>query len=549
MTDQRNPLIERLESWLGDDDGAVLSERVMNALIAEVPLTPQVRAGWSRAFAPTSRAAKISYAVAGVAAAAVLVLVYAQWASDNVGEPSPSPSPEPSASEVPESTPLSFPPAAASSLDVGGVGIVVATEPLVVRSAPGTGPDSTIMEERLWPGMRFGIVEGPVTASGYDWYFIQVGELTGWAAMASAEGEPWMASVANGLIAYGTRSGDAMELRAIAPGQEPSLIASFSPGDLQLETNLDSTEGGGAVDCPGGLEITWSPQGDQLALAASSACNGVIYTLNADGTRLLRHSDGQSPVWSSDGTRIAFGLNAPWFACGPSCHEYPPGGWEVQVVVVDGGAPTSLTDSPVGTSAGSPLWSPDGGTLAFLSTDLLKGPNGSEWESYEVRLINADGTGQRFLTDGHAIEWSRDGRSLFVWKWKNQSTVEGWVVRADGSGEIGLSVQFPQFTGLQRTGWSPDGSRMALSGWNEESGTQTYVVSPDSPDVTPIRVAGSFEAWSPDGRGILLSREGPNGEIELVRFALSDGQIEVVGAGMGILDGFAWQPVLVYPGP
>ena len=131
----------------------------------------------------------------------------------------------------------------------------------------------------------------------------------------------------------------------------------------------------------------------------------------------------------------------------------------------------------------------------------------------------------------------------------NQSTVEYWVVRADGSGEVGLSAQFTQFTAVPRIAWSPDGSRMAVSGQYANGGIQTYVVSPDGSAVTPIAVAGLFEGWSPDGRGILLSREGPNGEMELVRFTLSNGQIEVVGAGIRSYTGFAWQPVLVYPAP
>jgi Tol biopolymer transport system component len=425
--------------------------------------------------------------------------------------------------------------------------MVVATEPLVIRSAPGTGPDSIILEGSLWPGMRFGIVEGPVVTSGYDWYLIRAGELQGWSAMASREGEPWMASVVNGLIAYGgfaaatsDNVADTRELRALAPGHEPSLITSLSYDDLQPQTDLDSAAGGGVVDCPGGLAVAWSPWGDRVALAAHYGCNGVIYTLNADGTGLVRHSDGQNPVWSPDGTRIAFALNAPWFPCGPSCYEYPPGGWEVQVAEVDGGAPTSLTDSPAWTSATSPMWSPDGGTLAFLRTDLSDGS--LAYPPNEVHLINADGTGQRFLTNGHAVGWAPDGRSLLVYRLVNQSTVEYWVVRVDGSGEILLPLQF---TGGQRVAWSPDGSQLAVSGWNEENGSQTYLVSPDGSDITPIAVAGAFEGWSPDGRVILLSREGPEGSIELIRFTYSDSHVDVVGAG--IFYGFAWQPVLVYP--
>jgi len=543
MTDQRDPLIERLESWLSQDDGSVLSERVMDAVISDLPATRQEGAGWMLASLSGSRVTKAGYVLAGLAAAAALILGYIRWTPDNVGEPSPSP--EPSGTTAPEPSSTATPtPATISGLDVGGIGIVVATEPLVIRSAPGTGPASTILQGSLWPGMRFGIVEGPVTASGYDWYFVRVGELAGWAAMASRDGEPWMASVANGAFAYATsddpwREPSRWGVFITAPGQGPSLIAEL---DVALETDLRSELGGGAVDCGGGADVVWSPQGDRIAVAAYAGCNAVIYTLDADGTNVVRHSDGQHPAWSPDGTRIAFGLNAPWFGCDPSFCTPPASGWEIQVAQPDGGTPVSLTRSPPMTSATNPLWSPDGRTIAFLSTDLS-----ADWNlglSYEVHLIDADGRRQRFLSHGQPVAWSPDGRSILVIRNViNTSPSELWVVQADGSGEVRLPEPIPWGYGA----WTPDGSRIAVWGWTELGGSQVWLMRPDGSEVTPLVIPPdtNFSGWwSPDGRELVLGHELPDLQNEIIALTIADGQTRVLGEGFG-----AWQPVLVYPTP
>jgi len=554
MTNRRDPLMDRIDSWMLEDDGAVVSERVMDSVTAALPGTRQAGARWSLAALSWSRIARLGFAVGGMAAAAALILVYFNWSSNIVYQPSPSPEQSASASSEPSPLP-SISPTVLSALDVGGVGIVVASEPLVLRSAAGTGADSTILAGRLWPGMRFGIVDGPVTASGYEWYFIRVGELEGWAAAASKDAEPWIASVQNGAIAYGgvatTTTGNqddsAMELRAIARGGV-SVIASLSYADLQLETDLDSAAGGGAVDCPGGMTVAWSPQGDRIALSAHYECNGVIYTVDADGTDLVRRSDGQNPVWSPDGTRIAFGLNAPWFGCDPSYCQRPSDGWEIQVASLPGGASVSLTRSESLATATSPLWSPDGRTIAFLSTDLSAGwPQAA---SYQVQLINADGSGQRlFLSAGQPIEWSPDGRSILVFRNVDLSSPpEIWVVRIDGSGEVRLPTPGPMVGG-QHAAWSPDGSQIAVSGWDQDGVSSTYLMRPDGSDATAIASSDAFEEWSPDGRELLLSRFMESGEQQVVLFSLIDEVDRVIGDISGVYLGLAWQPVLVYPGP
>jgi hypothetical protein len=113
----------------------------------------------------------------------------------------------PAASPTAEATVIAEPsqivePTADAGLAPDDVAQVVTTD-LVVRSAPGTGTDSEIYGPTLLsePQLLY-VVDGPVFASGYDWYLVapfvvdwQPNNLPppGWVAAASRDGEVWIA--------------------------------------------------------------------------------------------------------------------------------------------------------------------------------------------------------------------------------------------------------------------------------------------------------------------------------------------------------------------
>ena len=178
-----------------------------------------------------------------------------------------------------------------------------------------------------------------------------------------------------------------------------------------------------------------------VAVASVILVGGLLVTPALGiGSRLLEliqsppgRPDVQTPVWSPDGRRIAF-------------LSRRDGNKELYVMNADGSGQRRLTrDASI---SATPAWSPDGRTLAFES--VRDGTTG-------VYVVNADGGGQRRLArNGHAPAWSPDGRTIAFF-----SGPKIYLMNADGSEHRRLTK--PVVGGRQRSlAWSPDGRKLAF---------------------------------------------------------------------------------------
>jgi TolB protein len=250
------------------------------------------------------------------------------------------------------------------------------------------------------------------------------------------------------------------------------------------------TRNGGSDDGP-----AWSPDGQRIAYVSyrNSDDRRHIYVMNADGSdkRQLSHPLGLwhdwDPAWSPDGGRIAFTRSrGSWSKrCTSSCDD-------VYVMNADGSAPRNLT--PGVASGQTPVWSPDGRTIAFQSDPDRDGNS-------EVYLVNADGSGQRRLTRTPADEswswsppaWSPDGRRI---AFASQSGI--YVMNADGTRQRRL-------TEGSEPVWSPDGRTIVFQSAYPLGlgvGSGIYVVNTDGSGQRQLthRPGGWFDwlpAWSP----------------------------------------------------
>ena len=177
----------------------------------------------------------------------------------------------------------------------------------------------------------------------------------------------------------------------------------------------------------------WSPDGSTIVFNSDRDDGRVRgYLVDPDGSNLrLLDIEGwvEYPSFSPDGERITF-------------MGHDRGDYDIYTADLDTGAVEQLTDSPG--NDGWPVWSPDGTTIAFTSErdDCAYAPSDGEcWRSDEpddqhrdVWLMDADGANSRRVSPevGQFVAWSPDSRYLLV------SGRALYIVRQDGTGRLEL---------------------------------------------------------------------------------------------------------------
>ena len=204
-----------------------------------------------------------------------------------------------------------------------------------------------------------------------------------------------------------------------------------------------------------------------------------IHTARPDGSgRMQLTNDGgnQFPVWSPDGSRIAW-------------HGVRTAGPQIWVMNWDGSEQRRITDLTFSTR---PTWSPDGQRIAFQSS---QSGNGDIW------VIDVDGSDPMRITNDPAEEtapnWSFDGsRFAFTVGPVNQEVVH--VMDSDGMNRRSLGV-----TGTWPT-WSPDGARITFHSREDH---QVWVVNADGSGarrLTDLSISTGAPAFSSDGQSVIF---------------------------------------------
>jgi roadblock/LC7 domain-containing protein len=440
--------------------------------------------------------------------------------------PTPTPTPQPSPTPAPTPSPTPIP---AAQLDVGGIGLVVADAPLALREAPGL--ETAVLPDKLLPGERFGILEGPVSASDYAWYRVRLGQLEGWAAVATPDGAPWMASVSNELVAFVKNVGNPLHPQIFVT--DPKAVTARQLTKLTARDGLPKVVLGAPTSgCAYGIStLAWSPDGASLAFTLGG-CESVVYVVDLAGA-LVRLADGSAPAWSPDSSQLTFSLNRVPQPCG-TCG--PPGPWEVQSVARAGGPASSVTLNGPWFQAGRAAWSPDGKRIAYSGIQL----NSVEVKS-AILVADADGGQQQALAEGHDPLWSADGRQLLF-----LGGAEGNEVRLMGAD--GASPR--RIARGDLAAWSPDGRLIAYS--EQDAGgpadARTHIVAAADPSVETVVIAGRFAGWSPDGRQVLIVRAS-GGAAQLLRAPIDGGDAVPLASipGSAATTPAAWQPGFALP--
>ncbi len=301
------------------------------------------------------------------------------------------------------------------------------------------------------------------------------------------------------------------------------------------------------------------PEDGLVAYTSDEGGRVSIWTIEADGTNAIDLTgaygeDAFRPVWSPDGSRIAFARedifvvpvigtppvnttdnadaqniqawNISWSPDG-SRFAYPSGG-RLYTVGVSG---RNIIEIAIGISEGqTPQWSPDGTRIAYSHQT-----SNVTWDTRVVHLgssVIADLTDGGGTSTNDQATWSPDGSRIAFRSTRSGSSAV-WVMNADGSGQVELVADGGSSKKPMSPAWSPDGSRIAYI-----SDGDVWIIDADGTNAVKVTDTPSIvergPVWSPTGTR--LAFDNSSGEV---------GIVYVDGSGLVTTPGWlpAWQPV------
>jgi len=255
---------------------------------------------------------------------------------------------------------------------------------------------------------------------------------------------------------------------------------------------------------PDGKEIVYVLRTSEAADDRNVAALWRVGSRDGDPDRLTAGPADSSPAWSPDCSSVAF-LRAG---------DGPPQVW---LLPARGGEPRRLTDLPLG--AGPPVWSPDGSRIAFAAlVDLLATPGEGDAARARADRAHAPVVAERLDYQADGVGLRREARSHV-----HVVEVESGRCRqiTDGDWDAGDPVWAPDGTQLAfAAATAPDRDLVFRAPIHVVPADGTA----DPEPVALADGAATAVSWTPDGDEVLAVAwdpdKGPSAHLHLLRVPL-----------------------------
>jgi Tol biopolymer transport system component len=304
------------------------------------------------------------------------------------------------------------------------------------------------------------------------------------------------------LVACGVAAVAALEpAKAAFPGTNGAIAFLSSGPDGTQQVYRMRADGSGErrlTDAAGlNSDPEWSANGKKVVFVNCSdttgqTCGGGIYRMNADGSgEVLLERNGYFPSWFPTSNKIAF-----------ESYGERPEGFGIYAMSFDAsGNPTGAT---LLTNDGQcPVVSPDGTKIAFLSTRDGQGmglwvmraaPEGAT--NQPVKLVGS----MPFGCPTH--DWSPDGKRIAYTPARSypdgsSKPRDVWVMNADGTGKTNITKTPDAWE--EAPAFSPDGTKIAFTGYRDGDAHSTvWKMGADGSDPTRLTDSPGLDPdWRP----------------------------------------------------